>query len=202
MMSAPFVVAAVLLLMLPFRTAFCAAQRGSLVILEAVVNEGDVILRYGNGFWSPFFRDVSPREKRFSHVGIVVRQDGLACVVHASAYDFSGIGQVSCEPLRDFLHDATDFAVYRFDEASGVRERIAGVALSFVGRQFDPLFELGDARRLYCSELVMHALNIATERKVVVPVAINGREIVTIDNCYADGRFFSVADKRQFDGAP
>lgn len=54
-MSAPFVVAAVLLLMLPFRTAFCAAQRGSLVILEAVVNEGDVILRYGNGFWSPFF---------------------------------------------------------------------------------------------------------------------------------------------------
>ncbi len=193
-------VAAAAYLLLPVGRSCEGENRQRIDRLEAVLVDGDVILRYGNGFWSPFFRDMSRREKRFSHVGIVVRKEAELLVVHASACDVTGAGFVACEPLQDFLQHATDFAVYRLDSVSGVRQRIAGIAMSFVGRRFDPFFELGDASRLYCSELVMHAVNSAAGERLVVPVVVNGHEIVTIDNCYGSSRFFAVADKRQLEG--
>ena len=35
------------------------------------LRKGDLVFRRGQGFWTKYFVDVSTREKRFSHVGVV-----------------------------------------------------------------------------------------------------------------------------------
>lgn len=170
------------------------------VVEKKVFEEGDIILRYGDGLWSPFFRDISRRDKRFSHAGILVRENGEICVVHASAADLTGVGKVSCESLETFLATAADYAVYRLAIPEPVKQRIAANARNYLGFSFDSSFDLSDKERLYCTELVMQAVNEAAGFAVIRPTVTNGIAVVAPDNCYEHRRFFSVADKRLPDG--
>lgn len=58
---------------------------------------GDFVFRKGSGLWTKYFIDISSREKRFSHVGIVVSNLSNAIILHADANDFTGIGKVHLE---------------------------------------------------------------------------------------------------------
>ena len=165
------------------------------VIEEGALEEGDIILRYGNGLWSPVFRNVSRRDKRFSHAGIVVREGGAACVVHASAADLTGVGKVSWETVEDFLAASADYAVYRLAIPDLVRQRIAANARSYLGLSFDTLFDLSDTSRLYCTELVMQAVNEAAGFVVIRPTVANGIAVVAPDNCYEHGLIREVVVK-------
>ncbi len=174
-------------------------ETGSGVTVDAlagILDEGDIILRYGNGFWSPFFRNVSRHEKRFSHAGVVVMEKGAFTVVHASAHEMNGEGSVSRVSLEQFLSVSSDYAVYRFETGKNVRLRIAENAKSYVGRPFDSSFNLADSKRLYCTELVMHAVNDAVGYKAISPTVTNGVSLVAPDDCYEGRGFFAVADKR------
>ena len=169
--------------------------------LESLLAEGDVILRYGNGFWSPLCRDVSSREKRFSHAGIVVRDERGFGVVHASGGEFTGSGAVSCEPLGSFLASSTDFSVYRIDRAKVSGKKIAGNAAALIGRPFDRAFDLDDGgRRMYCTELVRHAVNTAAGFAVIGTTSVHGTPLVAPDDCYAHALFRKVADGATFPG--
>lgn len=165
-------------------------------VLAGILDEGDIILRYGNGFWSPFFRNVSRHEKRFSHAGVVVMDKGTFTVVHASADEMNGEGGVSYVSLEQFLSVSSDYAVYRVEAGKNIRLRIAENAKSYVGRPFDPSFNLADSKRLYCTELVMHAVNDAVGYKAIFPTVANGVSLVAPDDCYEGRVFFAVADKR------
>ena len=112
----------------------CFRETGSGVTVDAltgILDEGDIILRYGNGFWSPFFRNVSRHEKRFSHAGVVVMEKGTFTVVHASTHEMNGEGSVSRVSLEQFLSVSSDYAVYRFETGKNVRLRIAENAKSY-----------------------------------------------------------------------
>ena len=177
----------------------CFRGTGSSVTVDAlagILDEGDIILRYGNGFWSPVFRNVSRHEKRFSHAGVVVMEKGVFIVVHASAHEMNGAGRVSRVSLEQFLSVSSDYAVYRFGIGRNVRLRIAENAKSYVGLPFDSSFNLADRKRLYCTELVMHAVNDAVGYKVISPTVANGVALVAPDDCYEERSFFAVADKR------
>ncbi|NTW83268.1 MAG: hypothetical protein HGB36_07875 [Chlorobiaceae bacterium] len=154
--------------------------------------DGDLVFRYGNGFWSPHFRNVSTLHKRFSHTGIVSIRFGRPWVVHSDAHSLTGVGQVRMEPLESFLADASDFAFFRLDAPQSVRTHIATVAFSYLGRPFDPSFDLHDPSKLYCSELVMHAVNEAAGKELIKPSVINGETVVAIDDCYRNSRMREV----------
>ena len=191
------------LLFLPLHTVsdkqVCLKEAGSSAAVDAlasILDEGDIILRYGNGFWSPVFRNVSRYEKRFSHAGVVVREKGTFNVVHASAHEMNGAGHVSRVSLEQFLSVSSDYAVYRFETEKNVRLRIAENAERYVGRPFDSSFNLADRKRLYCTELVMHAVNDAVGYKAISPTVTSGIALVAPDDCYEGRGFFAVADKR------
>ncbi|NTV61543.1 MAG: hypothetical protein HGA77_09600 [Chlorobiaceae bacterium] len=152
----------------------------------SVCRDGDLVFRYGNGFWSPYFRDASLKDKRFSHTGVITFRNRRPWVVHSDAHSLTGVGNVRLERLEDFLSDASDFAFFRLHVPQGMRERIAAVASSYLGRPFDPAFDAEDDSRLYCSELVMHAVNEACGRSVILPTVVNGKTVVAIDDCYRD----------------
>ncbi|HYQ83256.1 MAG TPA: YiiX/YebB-like N1pC/P60 family cysteine hydrolase, partial [Rubrobacter sp.] len=122
---------------------------------------GDVILRRGRDAVSAMVLTVD-QGSRFSHVGLVVRLGDLRAVVHALPGDEAHPdGQVLVQSVGEFLapERASEVAVYRLTEPSGVPAAAAAVALRYVreGRHFDADFRLETARELYCSELVWRA---------------------------------------------
>jgi uncharacterized protein YycO len=124
---------------------------------------GDVILRRGRDAVSAMVLTVD-QGSRFSHVGIVVSLGDLRAVVHALPGDEEHPdGRVLVQSVGEFLapERASEVAIYRLSETSGVPAAAASVALRYVreGRRFDPDFRLETARELYCSELVWRAFH-------------------------------------------
>ncbi|NTW56256.1 MAG: hypothetical protein HGB20_04335 [Chlorobiaceae bacterium] len=181
-------------LMLPVSGATEGSLRNQQVLHRAVYacRDGDLVFRYGNGFWSPYFRDASTVHKRFSHTGVIVFRNGLPWVVHSDAHSMTGIGKVHLVRLDEFLSGASDYAFYRLDAPGNVRLRIAQAASSYIGRPFDTEFDARDASKLYCSELVMRAVNEACGRPVIRPTVIHGKSVVAIDDCYKDPRIREI----------
>ncbi|MDR3336416.1 MAG: hypothetical protein LBT16_04350 [Treponema sp.] len=62
-----------------------ALPRSAVEEIPAVVQDGDVICRLGDRFWSQLFKNVSPLDRRFSHAGIARVQGGRVTVIHIDA---------------------------------------------------------------------------------------------------------------------
>ena len=167
----------------------------------AGIRAGDIAFRSGNGPWTRFFVGASSRDKRFSHVGIVVPAPGCGvAIVHSEAGDFSGKGNVRADSWKVFFDGATDGAVYRPVFSDGAPESIVSCAMSRMGVVFDKDFDLSDTNRLYCSEFVREAVNEAAGRKLIGTTRVNGRDIVAIDDIYCEG-FEKVFDFQRPNGS-
>lgn len=156
---------------------------------DSLLQTGDLVCRFGNGMYSAWFRDVSQRDKRFSHAGIVVKpQDGGPTqVVHAEADDHTGQGEVRTETLSKFLKSAHDWAIYRVTAGEKTGSKIAGRALWYAGKHipFDLDFDATDSTAFYCTELVMHCVNDALGDIRIRPNSrLGGKQVVALDDTY------------------
>jgi uncharacterized protein YycO len=125
--------------------------------------DGDLVFRTGRDLMSQLVLsqgDVS----RFSHVGVVLKNQSGLVVVHALPRDGASPGGVRVEPLAKFAdaENASDIGFYRVKgidaDASG---RIREYVLSQVGKPFDDDFRMSEDGKLYCTELVLRALSAA-----------------------------------------
>lgn len=148
------------------------------------LQSGDMIFRAGKGRWSAYFSDVSQRDKRFSHVGIIAASESGCLVVHASADDRSGVGTVRADPLESFVSNHDDIAIFRLRVDDVTRNEIAAASLSKCGCRFDSGFDLSTSNEMYCTELVRWSVNSALQREVIGTTTVGGREIVALDDCY------------------
>lgn len=135
------------------------------------IQNGDVIYRYGNGFFSKHFRNFSRKEKIYSHAGVINIGNDSVFVIHSEADEFTGIGGVKRDGLNMFLNDASVWAVYRLKYPGPVRNKVADIALIYVRRNtpFDLKFDYTDDTSVYCTELVALCLNKAVGRTIVKP---------------------------------
>lgn len=161
-----------------------SADSGGLEQAERLIEPGDIICRYCGGLWSEMFRRLSGTEKRFSHAGIVVRDNGRLWVIHAAANDCTGRGEVAKVLFEDFAAEAKDFAVYRVTRGFEVRELIALNALGCLGRPFDTAFDLSTDEALYCTELVWRCVNAAAGEEIIGTTKAGHRRIVALDDCH------------------
>ena len=121
--------------------------------IRPVLQNGDVILRSGIGFWSGIFRSGNTVDKRFSHVGIVrIRPDGVCRVIHAEGDDATGSGFVFEDSLEHFVGESDGVGVSRLRK--GDPDRFADAAMTFLGRPFDWKFDKNDDSSIYCTELI------------------------------------------------
>jgi hypothetical protein len=102
--------------------------------LTAAVQEGDILCRLGDRTWSLYFKDLSPRDKRFSHLGIVHLRGGEVMVINAEGLSFQGKDRVNETPLGDFIRPARILGLYRMNGIAG--EKIAAEALKMVDRPY------------------------------------------------------------------
>jgi hypothetical protein len=116
------------------------------------LNDGDVICRLGDRLWSTFFKELSPNNKRFSHLGIVRIRDSKITVINAEGLAIEGKDYVNEVSLKDFLKIAQNIGIYRLRNIEGYK--ISDTALKYLGRPFDWQFDMEEGSKLYCSELL------------------------------------------------
>jgi hypothetical protein len=149
--------------MLPPAAPMFLSPASTPAIAEGGLVDGDLVFRRGRDMMAATVL-AADRAARFSHVGLLLHVDGRAMIVHAVPSEEDRDGGVVIEPLAAFLAPdrASDYAVYRvraLDNAG--RRRLTERALAMVGRPFDFELRWSDDGRLYCSELVLKALEAA-----------------------------------------
>lgn len=154
-----------------------------------LLRTGDLVLRTGADITSFMFSQMNPREKTYSHCGIVIIEHGYPFIYHSiggednpdqvlkrdsASFWFSpannlgyGIARYTFDSLQV---DALTKTVYRY-----AREK----------RKFDMDFDLRTDDRLYCAEFAYKAINQAVKDSgFISPVTLFGYRFVSVDNLF------------------
>lgn len=147
----------------------------TILSLAGQLQDGDLVFRRGRDAVSSI---VLARQdgSRFSHVGMVLLQDGRPWVVHAMPAQDGNAGGVQQELLADFLSPAvaSDAALYRMTGLdSQSRAKIRDWLQDRMGVPFDYAFSLASSDRMYCSELVAGALASTGQRPALPTVRVS-----------------------------
>jgi len=159
--------------------------------LFELVQDGDIICRLSEMFWSQYFKDVSLTDKRYSHTGIIRIKDGKKSVIHAEGTTELGKDYVKEEPLEDFLKMARAIGIYRLNDVEG--SQISNIAYEYIGVPFDWQFDMHNNSELYCTELLYVVLKRAVpELKLNTIYIKDGKEVIPIDAVSGSGEFREV----------
>lgn len=163
--------------------------------IKNILKTGDIICRKGNGIWSDICCDYSHRDKRFSHVGIIINGHNGVKVLHAEANDFTGIGAVIEEDLADFLLCSEGAGIYRLRNRNQSVEDASSftkVAYKYLNRPFDFKIDLAESDKVYCTELI-YCVFAELKPSVTLKVTKNGdKSIVPVDSCNDPELFFEI----------
>ncbi len=129
------------------------------------LRDGDLALRQGTGLDSEAVLRLDSAGGQYSHIGIVVSDNGKWKVVHAVPGESrDGIDRVKIEPIDTFFLStrAAHGAVMRLRGCSAVAAREAAQSASrLVGVPFDYNYNWQDTTRLYCTQLIVVAYSSA-----------------------------------------
>jgi len=157
----------------------------------SLIQDGDIIFRMGDRIWSQSFRDLSPTERRFSHLGIVRKRDDVITVINSEAMqEYDDV--VTEVTLERFLQPALCVGLFRMHDLDG--ELISDTAMEFIGIPFDWKFDMEDSSKLYCTELLYVVL-----KKIYPSIKLNttyikelGKNIILLDICLQTEYFTEI----------
>ena len=150
----------------------------------SLLNDGDIICRLGDRIWSRFFKELSPNEKKFSHLGIVRIRENTITVINAEGLAIEGKDYVNEVSLKDFLKIAQRVGIYRLKTIEGYK--ISDVALEYKGHPFDWHFDMEEDNTIYCSELLYVILKKLDTSIILNTVRLGnyGKKIIPLDVCF------------------
>ena len=134
--------------------------------ITAYLKDGDVICRLGEKIWSSVAKEISPADKRFSHMGIIRIRDDAVSVIHVEGATKDKKDYVKEVPLTDFLHPAQTIGIFRLNDINGYK--VSDLALEYLGVPFDRDFDKNDNSKLYCTELLYVIL-----KRIAPGIALN-----------------------------
>jgi len=126
---------------------------------KSMLQEGDIILRRGEGFVSSVINNLNEAEYQISHCAILTKKDSVNWnVVHTVSSDLSDVDGVQTEGLDRFTGESVEntIVVLRFKADSLQRMQIAERCNYYLdkGIPFDNSFNIADSSEFYCTELV------------------------------------------------
>jgi len=160
--------------------------------ISIYLEDGDIICRLGDRLWSRYFKDISPVDKRFSHLGIIRINEGKISVIHAEGRASEGKDFVNEVDLDEFLEIAKAVGIYRLNGYE--RELISSTAMNYIGFPFDWNFCLEDDSKIYCTELLYVVLKETApeiELSTVFQKFLN-KEIIPLDAVSKSGDFSEI----------
>lgn len=166
----------------------------------SLLKNGDLLCRYGNGFFSKYFRQVSDSVPLYSHVGLVHVTEDSIHVIHAEASELTFVGYVRREPLHIFLKDVDTWGIFRLDRPDSIRNEITQVALGYHNDRvpFDMDFSLKDDKEIYCTELIGLSFNKILGEEFMAPkTTMMGKLGYSVDDTFLVDGIFEVAHSEE-----
>ena len=139
---------------------------------QQLLKDGDLVLRNGNEFSSQLIKNFSKTDKTYSHAGLVFFENGYPLVYHILPGDQNPDEKLRKDSLKTFCNPRKNFgfALYRYDLDSIQLARLKKTIHMWYqkGIKFDSLFNLESDDKMYCSEMIRKALQIATDGSLVL----------------------------------
>lgn len=135
---------------------------------------GNLVCRLGNGYFSNYFKEYASTEKKFSHIGILSKENDTLFVYHSEASELTGVGFVKKELLNSFLDGIKTFDFYRLDFNDTINSQILEQVKRYYNLKtpFDLDFNNADDTKLYCSELIAVSINKSLKDSIIKPTLI------------------------------
>lgn len=128
---------------------------------KALIEEGDIILRMGEGWLSQFICKHLQDTIRISHCGILVKSAaGDWDVIHVLSKEVSDTDGVQCCPLDRFTAESEKGSIRIVRCKPDTTHILAKKARYYLDRKipFDHHFDWTDSTAFFCSELPLHIL--------------------------------------------
>ncbi len=149
---------------------------------ESMLQEGDIVLRMNNDPFSTLIRNFSKTDKRYSHTGIVLFDNGKPFIYHILTGDENPDGKIRKDAMEVFCdpRNNSEAGIFRFafhpEELDSVRTIIHRWAASPV--LFDMNFDSDTDDRMYCTEMISKLLLHATSGRIrVKSTVLSGSEM-------------------------
>lgn len=149
--------------------------------------DGVLVCRLGNGYFSDYFRRYASIEKKFSHLGVISKENNVLYVYHSEASELTGVGFVKKETLKSFLKDIKIYEFYEFNYPDSTKNDIMNNVKNYYlsSTPFDLDFDSYNDDALYCTELVAVAINDALDKEVIKPsLMLGGKRLFSLDDIY------------------
>lgn len=150
------------------------------------LTQGDLIFVTKPGFWGEIAQAFSPKDQRYSHIGLLSKsQDGEWTVINADGNPIDPKGSVREEHLKSFLALATRAGVYELKLDEITLEKVIAKARYYVsqGYEFNSQFKLGQDHAFYCTELIWVVIRDVTSQDIVPQKRMHwGYEYIGIDD--------------------
>ncbi len=152
------------------------------------LQNGDIILRESAGWVSGSIVALLKEPRPFSHVGLLIMEDGRWQVIHSISGRISSIDGLRMEPLPGFLKDALPGQVLITRLKQGNPEKMTAAARAFLARKipFDGFFDLKDTTAFYCSEFVYEVMKRSDAELWAPDTLPNGRLFLGFRRYYDD----------------
>ena len=133
--------------------------------IKKLIEEGDIIFRGGTDIESDIIRNFSSKDKMFSHCGIALKNNGVLKITHILGGSTNPDGTILTQAIEDFVAypDNESAGVYKSNLSANELGKLHFFidSLKKTGVLFDLKFDLFTKDKLYCTEMVIDALQYA-----------------------------------------
>ncbi len=148
------------------------------------IQDGDIVLRDSKSLIGSQFKKMSQHDKKFSHAGIIRKENGTAFVYHMA--NENGQSGLLKSKLNDFVNTQVcrSYEIVRYPLKDNMRTQLLNqVDLLLTDKiHFDDEFVLNN-QSYYCSELIADLIN--TYSSIRIPYSqIGDYKYYAIDNLY------------------
>ncbi len=152
----------------------------------AQVQDGDLVLRLGNDITSNMLAQLNLKDKRFSHIGICIIENGTKMVYHSLGSEYGAHNFLRKDSLAAFFNLADNLSIgyAPMNLDAGTTEAIRDTLEQWYQKQlpFDMDFDWRTDDKMYCSEMVAKAI-MRGNKSIYIPVTDTlGRQYYAIDN--------------------
>ena len=139
-------------------------------VIADSIQDGDLVLRCGNGFISESLSDFSQKEKLFSHSGIAIMDNGTMYIYSNMAGDINPDEIIRRDIVDSFITPFHNVAigVYRYDITNTELEKLKNIVHThYMNKlQFDMNFDLTTDDKMYCAEMIAKSVEQATGKRI------------------------------------
>lgn len=156
---------------------------------KKMVRQGDLIVRTGRDFTSEIMRQLSARDKTYSHCGIAAIEHDSVFVYHSIGGEWNPNQKLRRDPFEIFCNpfENRGFGVFRYKLSPRENAVLTDIVQKFYKRgiMFDMEFDLASDDKMYCTEFVYKAIEQAGHIKIGVSVtSVNQIKFVSPDDLY------------------